>query len=95
MSSILMKGVIRNGQVEVAEPINLPDGSEVTITNHAHDKSPGPPNNDGADDLEDKGFLEYCRTEGDPNITLDEVRAALTAIPGSMTAACSAERDED
>jgi hypothetical protein len=41
MSSILVKGVIRNGRVEVAEPINLPDGSEVTITGHAHDKAPG------------------------------------------------------
>ena len=35
MSSILMKGIIRNGRVEVAEPINLPDGSEVTITGRA------------------------------------------------------------
>ena len=50
---------------------------------------------DRRDDLEDKGFLEYCRTEGDPNITLQEVREALAVIPGSMTAACSAERDED
>jgi hypothetical protein len=40
MSSILMKGVIRNGRVEVAEPINLPDGSEVTITGHAHGEFP-------------------------------------------------------
>jgi hypothetical protein len=32
MTSLLTTGVIRNGQVEVAEPINLPDGSEVTIT---------------------------------------------------------------
>jgi hypothetical protein len=31
MSSIRMKGVIRNGRVEVAAPIDLPDGSEVTI----------------------------------------------------------------
>src|SRR5712691_2746294 len=31
MSSILMKGVIRNGRVEVEEPINLPDGSEVIV----------------------------------------------------------------
>ena len=31
MSSILMKGVIRNGRVEVAEPIDLPDGSEVIV----------------------------------------------------------------
>jgi hypothetical protein len=39
MSLILMKGVIRNGRVEVAEPINLPDGSEVTITGHAWEKN--------------------------------------------------------
>jgi hypothetical protein len=32
MSTILRKGIIRNGQVIVAEPINLPDGSEVTIS---------------------------------------------------------------
>src|SRR5947208_12021631 len=38
MSSILIRGVIRNGPVEVAEPINLPDGSEVTITGNAHGK---------------------------------------------------------
>ena len=31
MSSILMKGVIRKGRVEVEEPINLPDGSEVIV----------------------------------------------------------------
>ncbi len=31
MSPILRKGVIRGGQVVVAEPIDLPDGSEVTI----------------------------------------------------------------
>jgi hypothetical protein len=34
MSMILVKGVIRNGRVEVEGPINLPDGSEVTITGH-------------------------------------------------------------
>jgi hypothetical protein len=32
MNPITLKGIIRNGRVEVAEPINLPDGSEVTIT---------------------------------------------------------------
>jgi len=46
MSSILVKGVIRNGRVEVAERINLPDGSEVTITGHAHGKFPGQSDND-------------------------------------------------
>lgn len=42
MSSILMKGVIRNGRVEVAEPINLPEGSEVTIKGN----DSGSPDND-------------------------------------------------
>jgi predicted DNA-binding antitoxin AbrB/MazE fold protein len=48
-----------------------------------------------AEELKDKDFLEYCQAEGDPSITLDEVRQALSVIPGSMTEACSAERDED
>jgi predicted DNA-binding antitoxin AbrB/MazE fold protein len=49
---------------------------------------------DAAEDLEDKAFVSYCRTEGDPNVTLEEVHA-LAVIPGSLTEACSAERDED
>ena len=32
MSVIVREGVIRGGQVIVDDPINLPDGSEVTIT---------------------------------------------------------------
>lgn len=48
-----------------------------------------------ADDIEDKTFVTYCLAEGDPNITLEEVRQALAVIPGSLTEACSAERDED
>jgi predicted DNA-binding antitoxin AbrB/MazE fold protein len=50
---------------------------------------------DGAEDLEDKAFVNYCRAQGDPNITLEQVRQALAVIPGSLTEACSAERDED
>ncbi len=32
MSMIPWRGVIRNGRVEVDEPINLPDGTEVVVT---------------------------------------------------------------
>ncbi|HEV3386360.1 MAG TPA: hypothetical protein VG097_16175 [Gemmata sp.] len=39
MSIVVRKGVIRGGQVIVDEPINLPDGSEVTITGTEHSKS--------------------------------------------------------
>lgn len=49
---------------------------------------------DSAIDLEDQAFLSHCVSEGDPRITLEEVRQALAVIPGSLTEACSAERDE-
>lgn len=38
MSLIVIKGIIQHGQVIVNEPINLPDGSEVTITGRPHEK---------------------------------------------------------
>ena len=47
------------------------------------------------EDGEDLDFLEYCRAEGDPSISLDSVRQALAKIPGTMTQACIDERDED
>jgi hypothetical protein len=41
MSSIVVKGVVRAGRVELNEPINLPDGTEVTITGSPRDTSTG------------------------------------------------------
>jgi hypothetical protein len=32
MSAILIKGVIRNGKVEVDDPIDLPEGTQVIVT---------------------------------------------------------------
>lgn len=46
MISILVKGVIHNGRVEVAEPINLPEGSEVIISCHSNGATMDFPNND-------------------------------------------------
>lgn len=43
MSSILLKGVIRNGRVEVDEPINLPEGTEVVVTSGTTGPDDGPP----------------------------------------------------
>ncbi len=44
--SILRKGVIRAGQVIVAEPISLPDGTEVTITGRVGEEFFGAEDND-------------------------------------------------
>lgn len=42
MSLIMIKCAIRAGRVEVAEPIDLPDGSEVFITGPANGQSAEP-----------------------------------------------------
>lgn len=43
--SAILKGVIRNGRVEVDEPINLPDGTGVVLTPEpaGDDDGPVPP----------------------------------------------------
>ena len=40
--SSLLKGVIRNGRVEVDEPIDLPEGTEVVVTSAATAPDDGP-----------------------------------------------------
>jgi predicted DNA-binding antitoxin AbrB/MazE fold protein len=83
----LVDAIYENGVLRPLETLVLPQNQRVTLQIDL----PGQP----ADEMEDKGFMEYCRSEGDPAITLDEVRKALGVIPGSMTEACAAERDED
>ena len=38
MSTILRKGIVRGGQIVIDEPMNLPDGSEVTILGRSVDE---------------------------------------------------------
>jgi predicted transcriptional regulator len=54
-------------------------------------------NNGTKDKLED--WLDWdcireAKAEADPNVTLEEVRKALSKIPGSMAEAINAEREE-
>jgi hypothetical protein len=79
MSSILMKGVIRNGRVEVAEPINLPDGSEVTITGHAHGKFLGLSDNDRPLTPNEIAATRAAMDKVEPFDMTDEERAAAAA----------------
>jgi hypothetical protein len=46
MSSIVGKGIVRGGQVELVAPINLPDGSEVTVVCRANGNVMGLPDKD-------------------------------------------------
>ena len=40
--SLLLRGVIRNGRVEVDEPIDLPDGTGVVVAPDASEREDGP-----------------------------------------------------
>lgn len=79
MSLILMKGVIRNGRVEVAEPINLPDGSEVTIIGHAHGKFPGPSDNERPMTLSEIAATLAAMDKVEPFDMTNEERASADA----------------
>jgi hypothetical protein len=46
------------------------------------------------EDWLDVECLDECAAEADERVSLAEVRAALTKIPGPLTADFSAERDE-
>jgi hypothetical protein len=47
-----------------------------------------------ADDLLDEDVLAWARDEGDPNVSLEEVRARLSKIKGSLAEAVIADRGE-
>src|SRR5207244_4341386 len=79
MSSILRRGVIRAGRVEVDEPINLPDGSEVTIIGHANGKLVGLQNNDRPMTLAEIAQTLAAMSQVEPFDMTDEERASADA----------------
>ena len=79
MSMIQVKGVIRAGRVEVDEPIDLPDGSVVTITGYPRGEALG-----GSDDGRPPTSEEIAATLAamdaiEPFELTDEERAAWDA----------------
>src|SRR3954451_23475846 len=76
---IVRKGVIRNGQVIVEEPINLPDGSEVTITGHPHGKFVGEEDNDRPPTQEEITAALAAMEKMEPFEMTDEERAEAEA----------------
>src|SRR5207237_6995165 len=79
MSSIRRKGVIPAGRVEVDEPINLPDGSEVTIIGHANGKFVGLQDNDRPMTPAEIGQTLAAMSRVEPFDMTDEERAAADA----------------
>jgi predicted DNA-binding antitoxin AbrB/MazE fold protein len=78
-----LKAVYENGVLRPLEPVALQERQVVTLTI-----------TEAGDDLLDTDFLESCRAEADPSVSLQAVRDALAKIPGSLTDDIRAERDE-
>ncbi|MBI1918922.1 MAG: antitoxin family protein [Planctomycetes bacterium] len=80
LQAIYEKGVLRP-----LEPLDLSEQQRVTIA--VSDEAPAEP-------WLDTECLAAAAAEADDTVTLEEVRAALAKIPGSLTADFIAERED-
>jgi predicted DNA-binding antitoxin AbrB/MazE fold protein len=79
-----VNAIYENGVLQPLEPLNLPEHERVSITvESAND-----------DDWLDHDAIEWAKREGDPTISLEEVRKALSSISGSMAETIIEERGE-
>ncbi len=83
-----VQAVYENGVLRLLEPVSLTENAQVTVT-IANESSTA-----GDQAWLDVEFHAACALESDPSVSLEEVRAALAKIPGSMTADFIAERDD-
>jgi hypothetical protein len=76
VSTILRKGIIHGGQVVVAEPIDLPDGSEVTILGGEDNGLPH-----AADEMAGIDFMTEDEQSDDPEAVEQWVDDLLSIPP--------------
>jgi predicted DNA-binding antitoxin AbrB/MazE fold protein len=81
-----VQAVYENGAFRPLEPVSCQEQERVLLT--VADAATA------EDPLLDQEFLAYCETQADDSVTLEAVRQALAAIPGSLTDDIRAERDE-
>jgi predicted DNA-binding antitoxin AbrB/MazE fold protein len=79
-----LQAVFENGVLRPLEPLALKEQQQVTVT--VTDQDP--------EGLVDSAFLQYLEAQADESVTLEEVRAALGKIPGSMVEDFRRERDD-
>lgn len=79
-----LQAVYEKGVLRPLEPLPLREHQQVTVTVSDAEE----------DYCWDAAFLHYLETQADESVSLDQVRAALGKIPGSMTEDFRSERDE-
>jgi len=80
-----LQAVYEGGVLRPLEPLDLREQQLVNLT--ITDEAPAEP-------WLDTECLAACASEADDSVTLEEVRAALAKIPGSLTEDFIAERED-
>jgi len=79
-----LEAIYQGGVLRPVEPLDLKENQRVTVTV-----------TDSTDEeLLDTDYIRYCEENADYSVTLEEVRQALSKIPGSMTEDFKAERED-
>lgn len=70
-----LEAIYQGGVLRPVEPLDLKENQRVRVT--VTDST--------EEDLLDTDYILYCEENADYSVTLEEVRQALSKIPGSMT----------
>jgi predicted DNA-binding antitoxin AbrB/MazE fold protein len=80
-----VQAVYEGGALHPLEPLDLPERQLVNVT--ITDEAPAEP-------WLDTEYLAACAREAHDDVSLEDVRAALAKIPGSLTQDFIAERED-
>jgi predicted DNA-binding antitoxin AbrB/MazE fold protein len=80
-----LQAIYENGVLRPLEPLDLSEQQRVTVI--LTDEAPSEP-------WLDTEYLADCAAETEDEVSLEEVRAALAKIPGSLTEDFIAERED-
>lgn len=78
--------IYENGLLRPLEPLVLAEREQVRLTVETSAAE--------SEDWLDHDAVAWATKEGDPTIKLDEVRAKLASLPGSLSETITAERGE-
>jgi predicted DNA-binding antitoxin AbrB/MazE fold protein len=81
-----VQAIYTGGAFRPLEPVSCQEQERVTLTieNAAA----------GEDILLDTEFLQYCDTQADDSVSLEDVRQAMAKIPGSLAIDIRLDRDQ-